>query len=145
MNKVLQVLKAINMLNNVPCMVITFKHFVLKWSRFLARSVWKSFSLNSLHSLEATHLIWEWIMKVKGPKNQVDFIEVLYVVVYAWGATDFDSEWKLHSFIGPRNAQIFSLNNFAEILIWPPDYQGSQCFYKVSSQLHLQGCVNYRI
>ncbi len=27
------------------------------------------------------HLIWVWIMKVKGPKNQVDFIEVLYVVL----------------------------------------------------------------
>ncbi len=26
-----------------------------------------------------------------------------------------------HGFIGPRNAQIFSLNN-AQILIWPPDY-----------------------
>ncbi len=33
------------------------------------------------YSLEAKHLIWVWIMKVKGPKNQVDFIEVLYVVV----------------------------------------------------------------
>ncbi len=27
-----------------------------------------------------------------------------------------------HGFIGPRNAQIFSLNN-AQILIWPPDYK----------------------
>ncbi len=52
------------------------------------------------YSLEANHLIWVWIMKVKGPKNQADFIT--------------------HSIIGPRNAQIFSLNN-AEILIWPPD------------------------
>ncbi len=26
-----------------------------------------------------------------------------------------------NSIIGPRNAQIFSLNN-AQILIWPPDY-----------------------
>ncbi len=33
------------------------------------------------YSLEANHLIWVWIMKVKGPKNQADFIEVLYVVV----------------------------------------------------------------
>ena len=32
-------------------------------------------------------MIWLWIMKVKGPKNQADFIEVLYVVVYALGAT----------------------------------------------------------
>ncbi len=32
-------------------------------------------------------MIWVWIMKVKGPKNQADFIEVLYVVVNAWGAT----------------------------------------------------------
>ncbi len=39
------------------------------------------------YSLEASHLIWVWIMKVKGPKNQADFIEVLYVVVNAWGAT----------------------------------------------------------
>ncbi len=39
------------------------------------------------YSLEAKHLIWVWIMKVKGPKNQADFIEVLYVVVNAWGAT----------------------------------------------------------
>ena len=31
-------------------------------------------------SLEAKHLIWVWIMKVKGPKNQADFIEVLYVI-----------------------------------------------------------------
>ncbi len=40
-----------------------------------------------IHSLEAKHLIWVWIMKVKGSKNQVDFIEVLYVVVNAWGAS----------------------------------------------------------
>ena len=39
------------------------------------------------YSLEASHLIWVWIMKVKGPKNQADFIEVLYVVVNAWGAS----------------------------------------------------------
>ena len=31
----------------------------------------------SLNSLEANHLNWVWIMKVKRPKNQVDFIEVL--------------------------------------------------------------------
>ena len=37
-------------------------------------------------SLEAKHLIWVWIMKVKGPKNTADFIEVLCVVVNAWGA-----------------------------------------------------------
>ncbi len=37
-----------------------------------------------LHSLEAKHLILVWIMKVKGPKNQADFLEVLYVVVNAW-------------------------------------------------------------
>ncbi len=35
------------------------------------------------YSLEASHLI----MKGKGPKNQADFIEVLYVVVNALGAT----------------------------------------------------------
>ncbi len=36
------------------------------------------------YSLEANHLIWVWIMKIiKGPKNQADFIEVLYVVVNA--------------------------------------------------------------
>ncbi len=33
---------------------------------------------DSLISLEAKHLIWVWIIKVKGPKNQADFIEVLY-------------------------------------------------------------------
>ena len=38
-------------------------------------------------SLEAKHLILVWIMKVKGPKNQADFIAVLYVVVNAWGAS----------------------------------------------------------
>ncbi len=46
-----------------------------------------------LNSLEATHPIWVWIMKVKGPKNQADFIEVLYVVVNAWGAT-FLNTWE---------------------------------------------------
>ncbi len=30
-----------------------------------------------------------------------------------------------HGFIGPRNAQIFSLNN-AQILIWPPHYRAWQ-------------------
>ena len=39
------------------------------------------------YSLEANHLIWVWILKVKGPINQADFIEVLYVVVKALGAT----------------------------------------------------------
>ena len=29
------------------------------------------------YSLVAKHLIWVWIMKVKEPKNQADFIEVL--------------------------------------------------------------------
>ena len=40
-----------------------------------------------VYSLEASHLILVWIMKVKGPKNQADFIEVLYVVVNALGVT----------------------------------------------------------
>ncbi len=31
-----------------------------------------------LDSLEAKHLTLVWIMKVMGPKNQADFIEVLY-------------------------------------------------------------------
>ncbi len=44
-------------------------------------------TLTCTYSLEANHLIWVWIMKVKGPKNQSDFIEVLYVVVNAWGAS----------------------------------------------------------
>ncbi len=35
-------------------------------------------------------------MKVKGPKNQADFIEVLYVVVNAWGAT-FWNTWEYSS------------------------------------------------
>ncbi len=47
----------------------------------------------SISSLEAKHLILEWIMKVKGPKNQADFIEVLYVVVNAWGAI-FWNTWE---------------------------------------------------
>ncbi len=38
------------------------------------------------YSLEAKHLILVWIMKVKGPKNQANFIEELYVVVNAWCA-----------------------------------------------------------
>ncbi len=42
---------------------------------------------NDRNSLEANHLILVWIMKVKTPKNQADFIEVLYVVVNALGAT----------------------------------------------------------
>ncbi len=67
-------------------------------------------SIQIYNSLEAKHPILVWIMKVKGPKNQADFIEVLYVVVKI-----------AHRFLGPRNAQIFSLNN-AQILIWPPDY-----------------------
>ena len=29
-------------------------------------------------SLEAKHLIWAWIMKVEGPNNQADFVEVLF-------------------------------------------------------------------
>ncbi len=33
------------------------------------------------YSLEARHPIWVWIMKVKEPKNQADFIEVLCVVL----------------------------------------------------------------
>ncbi len=45
------------------------------------------------YSLEANHLIWVWIMKVKGPTNQADFIEVLYVVVNASGAT-FWNTWE---------------------------------------------------
>ncbi len=45
-------------------------------------------NISKQNSLEANHLIWVWIMKVKGPKNQADFIEVLYVVVNnALGAT----------------------------------------------------------
>ena len=31
---------------------------------------------NDRNSLEVNHLILVWIMKVKGPKNQADFIEV---------------------------------------------------------------------
>ncbi len=45
------------------------------------------------YNLEAKHLILVWIMKVKGPKNQADFIEVLYVVVNALGAR-FWNTWK---------------------------------------------------
>ena len=38
-------------------------------------------AISCTSSLEAKHLIWVWIIKVKGHKNQADFIEVLYVVV----------------------------------------------------------------
>ena len=37
-------------------------------------------SLVGPYSLEAKHPILVWIMKVEGPKNQADFIEVLYVL-----------------------------------------------------------------
>ena len=44
--------------------------------------------VGGVYNLQAKHLILVWIMKVKEPKNQVDFIEVLYnVAVNAWGAT----------------------------------------------------------
>ncbi len=45
------------------------------------------FQIITQNSLEAKHLILVRIMKVKGPKNQADFIEVLYVVVNALGAS----------------------------------------------------------
>ncbi len=47
----------------------------------------RCFLFTRSNSLEAKHLILVWIMKVKGPKNQADFIEVLYEVVNGWGAT----------------------------------------------------------
>ncbi len=56
-------------------------------------SGWKGISKGQLYtgnvisSLEANHLIWVWIMKVKWSKNQADFNEILYVIVNAWGAT----------------------------------------------------------
>ena len=46
---------------------------------------WQQNISAAVYSLEAKHPILVWIMKVKGPKNQADFIEVLYVVVNAWG------------------------------------------------------------
>ena len=76
-------------------------------------------------------------MKIKGPKNQPDFIEVLYVVLMP-GAPLFEIHGNMvrtrtinevlkngapyvlqdhlrmkftYSFIGHRNTQIFSLNN----------------------------------
>ena len=55
-------------------------------------------------SLEANHLIWVWILKVKGPKNQADFIEVLYVVVNALGATFIpisSKKWRPLGVTGP--------------------------------------------
>ncbi len=52
-------------------------------------------------------------MKVKGPKNQAYFIEALYLVA------GFSRE-RYMVLLGPRNTQIFSLNN-AQILFWPPD------------------------
>ncbi len=40
-------------------------------------------------------LIWLWITSVKGPKNQVDFLKVLYVVVMDW-AGSFGILWGCH-------------------------------------------------
>ena len=48
---------------------------------------------NSSFRPEAKHLIMMWVMKVKGPKNKADFIEVLYVVINAWGTT-FANTWE---------------------------------------------------
>ncbi len=54
---------------------------------FLGRAVTPNPAPPLMSSLEAKEPILVWIMKVKGPKNQADFIEVLYVVVNAWGAS----------------------------------------------------------
>ncbi len=56
---------------------------------------------NDISSLEANHLIWVWIMKVKRPKNQADFIEVLFGARWTYGfrdliailSTDFGFNW----------------------------------------------------
>ncbi len=32
-------------------------------------------SISKSNSLEAKHLMWVWIMKVKGPQNQADFLK----------------------------------------------------------------------
>ena len=45
------------------------------------------------YSLEAKQLIWVWIMKVKGPKNQADVIEVLYVVGVTGPPKDENYTW----------------------------------------------------
>ncbi len=39
-----------------------------------------------------------------------------------------------HGFIGPRNAQIISLNN-AQIWIWPPDYNGTLACHSKGTQI----------
>ncbi len=56
-----------------------------------------NFGATWANSLEAKHLIWVWIMKVKGPKNQADFIEVLYVVVIPIGSEN----WRPLGVTGP--------------------------------------------
>ena len=58
------------------------------------RAPFVSIPANEAFSLEASHLIWVRIMKVKGPKNQADFIEVT-------------GPPKDKSFIGPRNSMSF--------------------------------------
>ncbi len=66
----------------------TRRKLVANYHLQISVSALESFLLLTITiSLEAKHLIWLWIMKVKGPKNQADFIEVLYVVVNAWGAS----------------------------------------------------------
>ncbi len=88
---------------------ITFFHFLLSFSN-LPLLLAKYFST---FSLEATHLIWLWIMKVKGPKNQPDFMEVPSVLKSGAPKVSQDHlRMKFtYSFIEPRNAPISSLNN----------------------------------
>ncbi len=61
-------------------------------------------------SLEAKHLIWVWIMKVKWPKNQADFIEVLYVVVNAWGAS-FWNTWEYGLVRNSSNTEVIPIGS----------------------------------
>ncbi len=48
-------------------------------------------------------------MKVKGPKNQADFIEVLYVVVNAWGASFWNSSNTEYQSISVMSVQMESV------------------------------------
>ncbi len=68
--------------------------------------IWYAF-LRVLTSLEAKHLILVWIMKVKGPKNQADFIEVLCVYVNAWGASFGNTNWRPLGVTGPPKDEIY--------------------------------------
>ncbi len=59
------------------------------------------------NSLEANHLIWVWIMKVKGPKNQADFIEVLATRIYGEVIPIGSEKWRPLGVTGPPKDEIY--------------------------------------